>query len=132
MVPEHFICPISQLIFYHPVLCQDGHTYEKTMIEKWLKEKNSSPITRQEMSMQFVRCLELEHEIELFLTQHPEFKSSQFKIEFDYFSFFTELCIACIILPPSVLFIVFLLCIFSLMIVIPVFGIVNLILMFKT
>ena len=30
-----------------PVICSDGHTYERSAIEKWLSTENHSPMTRQ-------------------------------------------------------------------------------------
>ena len=44
--PEHFICPISSDIIREPVICMDGHTYEKSAIELWFQNHNSSPMTR--------------------------------------------------------------------------------------
>ena len=45
-IPEHFICPISSDIIREPVICMDGHTYEKSAIELWFQNHNSSPMTR--------------------------------------------------------------------------------------
>lgn len=44
---EHFICPITMVVMKDPVICSDGHTYERSAIEKWLSTNNHSPITRQ-------------------------------------------------------------------------------------
>ena len=41
------ICPITHEIMLEPVVCSDGITYEKTAIEKWLENNNTSPITRE-------------------------------------------------------------------------------------
>ena len=43
--PDSYICSISQDIMKDPVICSDGHTYEKEFIEKWLKNNNTSPLT---------------------------------------------------------------------------------------
>lgn len=32
-------CPISCMIFVDPVITADGHTYERSEIERWLKTK---------------------------------------------------------------------------------------------
>ena len=45
--PEYYICPILQQIMEDPVILDDGHTYERAAILKWLSKKNVSPITRQ-------------------------------------------------------------------------------------
>lgn len=42
-VPIYFKCPITLHIMTDPIICNDGHTYEKTAIDKI----NVSPITRQ-------------------------------------------------------------------------------------
>ena len=37
-------CPVSHEIMEDPVLCCDGHTYERTKIEEWLRNHNTSPL----------------------------------------------------------------------------------------
>ena len=44
-IPNSFLCPIKIDIMKNPVICSDGHTYEKEFIEKWLKNNNTSPLT---------------------------------------------------------------------------------------
>ncbi|KAF7096819.1 hypothetical protein CFC21_098717 [Triticum aestivum] len=46
VVPSHFICPISQEVMDDPCVAADGHTYERTAIEAWLKKHKISPITK--------------------------------------------------------------------------------------
>lgn len=44
-IPQQFLCPITLEIMFDPVICEDGHTYERQAI---LNLKNNlSPITRQ-------------------------------------------------------------------------------------
>ena len=47
-------CPISFALFEDPVIAADGHTYERTAIEEWLKRDPSasprSPLTRENLS----------------------------------------------------------------------------------
>lgn len=43
-------CPITFEIMKDPVLASDGHTYEREAIERWIKEKKTSPVTRQPMT----------------------------------------------------------------------------------
>jgi hypothetical protein len=43
-IPEEFICPITLEIMYDPVLCEDGHTYERSAI--LLLRDSVSPLTR--------------------------------------------------------------------------------------
>ena len=44
-IPEEFICPITLEIMVDPVLCEDGHTYERKSIERLTN--SISPLTRQ-------------------------------------------------------------------------------------
>lgn len=39
------LCPISQEPMSDPVVAADGHTYERSSIEKWLAKNNTSPLT---------------------------------------------------------------------------------------
>ena len=36
-VPDEFLCPISQEIMQDPVICSDGSSYERKVIEKWFE-----------------------------------------------------------------------------------------------
>lgn len=54
-VPESLICPITQEIFVHPVLAEDGYTYEEEAITQWIEENGTSPITRQPLSITGLR-----------------------------------------------------------------------------
>jgi hypothetical protein len=49
-VSHQFFCPITQEIMRDPVIAEDGHTYEKAVIEKWLEKSPTSPMTRQQLS----------------------------------------------------------------------------------
>lgn len=41
-----FICPITKKLMDDPVICSDGHTYERYDIEDWFKGKDISPSTK--------------------------------------------------------------------------------------
>jgi len=44
--PQAFLDPLSKKPLEHPViLISDGHSYEKSNIEEWLKQNTTSPIT---------------------------------------------------------------------------------------
>ena len=47
---EMLICPISQDLIKDPVLCEDGHIYEKDQITSWWNTNKTSPITRNKIS----------------------------------------------------------------------------------
>lgn len=44
-IPESFCDPISAEIMEDPVVTYDGHTYERTQIEKWFQFHDTSPLT---------------------------------------------------------------------------------------
>jgi len=42
---EQLCCPLTLEIMAHPVIAADGMTYERSEIEKWFAENNTSPMT---------------------------------------------------------------------------------------
>ena len=54
-VPESLRCPITQEIFVHPVLAEDGYTYEEDAITQWVEQDGTSPVTRQRLSISGLR-----------------------------------------------------------------------------
>jgi len=50
-VPEEFLCPITTVLMTDPVLGTDGHSYERTAITEWLTHHQTSPITRETMTI---------------------------------------------------------------------------------
>jgi serine/threonine protein kinase len=44
-VPDSFICCIGYEMMTDPVICADGHSYERTNIEQWLEQSDRSPKT---------------------------------------------------------------------------------------
>ena len=49
-IETYFTCPISLEIMKNPVICDDGHSYEKEHISKYMENKKISPITRTTIS----------------------------------------------------------------------------------
>jgi serine/threonine protein kinase len=45
VVPPAFLCPITTAIMVDPVICLDGHTYERSAIESWFQRSDRSPMT---------------------------------------------------------------------------------------
>lgn len=43
--PNHFICPILQVVMDDPCVAVDGYTYDRKAIEIWLEENDTSPMT---------------------------------------------------------------------------------------
>jgi serine/threonine protein kinase len=54
MIANHdeLLCPITLALFRDPVVAQDGHTYERSAIEEWIRKKGTSPITSQQISIE--------------------------------------------------------------------------------
>lgn len=44
-IPHHFLCPITKTTMVDPVICLDGHSYEREAITIWLAAHNTSPAT---------------------------------------------------------------------------------------
>ena len=45
--PQEFCCPITSDIMDDPVVCEDGHSYEREAIARWLTTSTTSPMTRE-------------------------------------------------------------------------------------
>jgi hypothetical protein len=46
------LCPITLELFRDLVLAQDGHTYERQAIEDRIRKTGTSPVTRQQLSLE--------------------------------------------------------------------------------
>ncbi|KAK9818307.1 hypothetical protein WJX72_010369 [[Myrmecia] bisecta] len=42
-------CPITQEAMRDPVICADGHTYERSAIAQWLEVHDTSPMTNKKL-----------------------------------------------------------------------------------
>lgn len=45
-MPDHFMCPITNVVMEDPVVAMDGYTYERSAISTWFQRHNTSPMTR--------------------------------------------------------------------------------------
>jgi small GTP-binding protein len=69
--PEEFCCPITQELMRDPVLAADGHSYDRSAIEAWLKRKQTSPLTNEPMeSAQLMPNRALRSAIERWRQEH--------------------------------------------------------------
>jgi Mg-chelatase subunit ChlD len=50
-IPDEYKCPIGMDLMTDPVIGSDGHTYERSNIEHWLRANSDSPMTRRPMTM---------------------------------------------------------------------------------
>lgn len=78
MTNEDFICPITNLIFFDPVLASDGRYYEKKAITKWLKDHSTSPVTRQPISKTLYPCMYFKNRLQDFLNENPDKLEEQY------------------------------------------------------
>jgi serine/threonine protein kinase len=46
VIPRDLQCPINFTLFIDPVVANDGHTYERSAITRWISQNPRSPITR--------------------------------------------------------------------------------------
>lgn len=51
--PSEHLCPITQDVMKDPVVAEDGFSYERAAILKWVSEHHTSPMTRKAMSGTF-------------------------------------------------------------------------------
>ena len=49
-----FRCPITLDVIAEPVVAEDGHTYERNAIERWLQRKQTSPVTNLPMGLTLI------------------------------------------------------------------------------
>eukprot|EP01050_Picozoa_sp_SAG11_P005543 SAG11_NODE_395_length_9822_cov_4.886043_3_plen_687_part_00 len=43
---QAFLCPITHAVMQDPVVDNEGNSYERSAIEQWLRDNNTSPVTR--------------------------------------------------------------------------------------
>ena len=49
-IRDDFLCPITHDVMQDPVVAQDGFTYERKDIVRWLKTSSKSPMTKEDIS----------------------------------------------------------------------------------
>ncbi len=54
-IPQAYLCPITLSVMINPYSDNDGNTYEKDAIYKWIEEHGNSPITRNPMTINELR-----------------------------------------------------------------------------
>ena len=64
---EEFVCPITQELPVDPVTAEDGHVYERSAIEDWLKRTEAtqvkSPVTNELMGKKLLTALQVRNTI---------------------------------------------------------------------
>ena len=75
--PSGFICPITHDIMTDPVMCTDGHSYERSAILRWLQSHNTSPMTNCVINPGFTPNISLRNSIQEFLDSQTQVTQSQ-------------------------------------------------------
>ena len=65
--PEHYVCPITLDLMLEPVKASDNNIYDKAAIIDWYKVNKISPLTREQLSPEFVLQNKLKNEINIFI-----------------------------------------------------------------
>lgn len=76
-------CPITYDLFRDPVLAQDGFTYERQVIEEWIRNHGTSPMTRQPLSIEQLHPNRKVKELVDVFEQLLHQKDYQFKLDVD-------------------------------------------------
>lgn len=84
-------CPISKQIFKVPVVCEDGFSYEKEMIDDWFLTSSMSPSTHKYIDKIYHRNIILEKIIEYIIKLNPQLKKDVYIANFDENKFY-NLC----------------------------------------
>mmetsp|Transcript_5173 Transcript_5173/g.8770 ORF Transcript_5173/g.8770 Transcript_5173/m.8770 type:complete len:589 (-) Transcript_5173:57-1823(-) len=54
-LPEEFFCPLTKQVMKDPVVDNDGHSYEREAIERWLRAQSSNPVTNEYLSLDMLQ-----------------------------------------------------------------------------
>lgn len=75
-----FTCPITKLIFFEPIIAEDGIIYEEKALLDWFKKSDISPTTGKKILKTYFKPIQFRDELNNFLLKNPKFKENQFKI----------------------------------------------------
>lgn len=90
MSHSEFRCPLTKLIYFDPVLAEDGHIYERMAIEKWFEDNRISPITSEIINKKLINVYEFKILVDKYLDTHVDMHSEQFMIKRPYNLFRNE------------------------------------------
>ena len=82
LVLRTFTCPITTEIMVDPVICPDGHSFERVAIEAWLQSHSTNPVTRKPLTVaQLSPNRALKESIGLFLKRTNGKAAAEAKIQ---------------------------------------------------
>jgi len=76
---ECLTCPITNEMFYKPVLAADGQIYEETAFMQWWKEKGTSPMTGQRITGNVTRVFNVTSIIDKMIQANPSLKEMRYE-----------------------------------------------------
>lgn len=77
LCPPSFLCPIGREVMGDPVMCTDGHSYERTAIATWLRDHATSPCTNLPLThLDLVPNIALRNSIEEWVQQTSALETS--------------------------------------------------------
>lgn len=82
-ITKHIYCPISHQIFFNPVTACDGITYEKSELDKWFKDHDTSPITNFQIVKTYNKNILIKQIIESILIDKPELRKDVFSLHLE-------------------------------------------------
>ena len=74
-----FVCPITRQLINEIAITSDGFFYEKSAIEQWLKNNNTSPQTGLIIDKKTYPCFALQNQLEDFYNNNPLSKAKRFQ-----------------------------------------------------
>ena len=78
-IKKNWICPITKMIFFEPVVARDGIVYEKQAIEEWFENNDTSPITKDKIKKILMRAVIIKNAIEEYFKNNSTEKVIQYK-----------------------------------------------------
>ena len=69
---ENFVCPITRQLINTIGVTSDGKIYEKSIIEKWLKNHNTSPLTGLVIDKNVYNCCIAQNILNNFYQTYPK------------------------------------------------------------
>jgi ankyrin repeat protein len=82
-IKDMLVCPLSRMIFLDPVMASDGIIYERQMIEKWLADNDTSPITRGAMGRTLTPIISIKQLVSKLLEDNEDLQQEQFEPEYN-------------------------------------------------
>ena len=76
---ENFVCPITHQPINLIGITSDGKIYEKTMIEQWLKNHDTSPLTGLKIDKKVYNCSTIQYILDDFYKKFPNYYEKRYQ-----------------------------------------------------